>query len=361
MAVGSTYKYDIFLSYSSDDVEWAEKLEADLKARDLAVYRDKRRLIPGTSWEPQLDDAMTESHHLVVLWSEMARAGDWVMREAGRFDSRKYTGGGARSDTLMFFICLDTDNRAFADIQMIKELKSEGVYDAGFSQLAGNARYEKAWQKVVTAIVGAVTGPGLSRPVRESLRTGPPTPSDAITYCVSYAWTDESKGIVDRLCREAEERGKKILRDKTGLGLGESITNIMKKLGAGDRVFVILSDKYLKSEYCMFELYEVWRNCRMDVEKFRRRIRVFRLPDAAMSSPYERALRAKFWKDENEKLDRILREHGADLLGQADFRRYKLSLQFARDVGDMLALIADTLVPRDFDELTKYGFADETR
>ena len=39
-----------------------------------------------------------------------------------------------------------------------------------------------------------------------------PPPSDMITYCVSYAWSDESKAVVDPLCEAAEQRGIKILR-----------------------------------------------------------------------------------------------------------------------------------------------------
>ena len=35
----------------------------------------------------------------------------------------------------------------------------------------------------------------------------------------------------------------------------------MRQLGKGDKkVFVILSDKYLRSPFCMFELFEVWQN-----------------------------------------------------------------------------------------------------
>ena len=54
-----------------------------------------------------------------------------------------------------------------------------------------------------------------------------------------------------------------------------------------------------------------------------------------------------------------MREEGADLLGEADFKRYKLMQDFAHRVGDVLALIADTLQPTDFDQLVKYGFGDE--
>jgi len=195
--------------------------------------------------------------------------------------------------------------------------------------------------------------------LRERALEFTPPPSDKITYCVSYAWNDESKAVVDRLCEEANRRGKTVLRDLTGLGLGESISKFMRRLGSGDRVFVILSDKYLKSPYCMYELLEVWRNSKMADEEFRRRIRVFRLPDAKMLSPLERARCAKYWKEQFTELDALVREEGADLLGEADFKRYKLMQDFAHCVGDVLALIADTLQPTDFDQLVKYGFGEE--
>ena len=106
--------------------------------------------------------------------------------------------------------------------------------------------------------------------VRERALEFTPPPSDTIPYCVSYAWNDESKAMVDRLCEEANRRGiKQSYAILTGLGLGESISRFMQRLGSGDRVFVILSDKYLKSPYCMYELLEVWRNCKVADEEFR--------------------------------------------------------------------------------------------
>ena len=91
-------------------------------------------------------------------------------------------------------------------------------------------------------------------------------PSDAMSYCVSYAWNDESKALVDRLCEQAKQRGITILRDINGLRLGASITRFMQGLAKGNRVFVVLSDKYLKSPNCMYELMQVWRNCEMEPE-----------------------------------------------------------------------------------------------
>ncbi len=95
---------------------------------------------------------------------------------------------------------------------------------------------------------------------------------------------------------------------RTGLGLGESISKFMQRLGSGDRVFVILSDKYLKSPYCMYELLEVWRNCKAEDEVFRQRIRVFRLPDAKMLSPLERRECAEYWEEQFTELDELVQE-----------------------------------------------------
>jgi internalin A len=108
----------------------------------------------------------------------------------------------------------------------------------------------------------------------------------------------------------------------------------------------------------MFELLEVWRNCRMADDVFRGRIRVYRLPDARMSSPLERAHCALYWKEQFRELDAVVRDHGADLLGTEDFKRFKLMQDFAHHVGDMLALIADTLAPRDIEELKRHAFDD---
>jgi internalin A len=68
-------------------------------------------------------------------------------------------------------------------------------------------------------------------------------PADEISYCVSYAWNDESKALVDHLCEQAKQRGITILRDINGLRLRASITRFMQGLAKGDRVFVVLSDK----------------------------------------------------------------------------------------------------------------------
>jgi hypothetical protein len=59
--------------------------------------------------------------------------------------------------------------------------------------------------------------------------------------------------IVDRLCTAAEQRGITVLRDKKVIGLGDRISKYMQRLGRGDRIFVVLSDKcgFRRSRPCI--------------------------------------------------------------------------------------------------------------
>jgi hypothetical protein len=50
----------------------------------------------------------------------------------------------------------------------------------------------------------------------------------------------------------------------------------------------------------------------------------------------------------------------SDKLSEADFRQFRAMRDFAHQIGDILALFADTLKPRGFDEFLTYGFAGPT-
>jgi hypothetical protein len=64
-------------------------------------------------------------------------------------------------------------------------------------------------------------------------------PSKMLEYYVSYAWGDaalegkEREAVVDRLCLEAEARGKHIIRDKTAMKIGDRISIFMDRIGKG--------------------------------------------------------------------------------------------------------------------------------
>ena len=140
--------------------------------------------------------------------------------------------------------------------------------------------------------------------------------------------------------------------------MGDRITPFMQRIGAGDRVFVILSEKYLRSPYCMFELCEIWRHSRGDEAHFRRRVRIYALPDAKARTTIERIRMARDWKREHDEIAAMIKEDGGEIVGTQDFARFKLMGDYYRHVPDILATMFDTVQPRSFEELVQYGFAD---
>jgi internalin A len=224
------------------------------------------------------------------------------------------------------------------------ENASAGVTPEAVTRAVG-ARLELRWR---------VTGEAATPAPLTFAQELPPQPE----WCVSYAWGGDRVAVVDQLCAEAKAQGKTILRDQTALGLGERISKFMQRIGRADRVFVILSDKYLKSPFCMFELSEIWRNCRQEDEEFLKRIRIYTHPDATIFTPEERLEYAIHWKQRYEKLEAMVKAHGYDILGERDSQAFRRMRDFSRNVSDILATVADVLQPRDFEDLVEYGFSD---
>lgn len=108
---------------------------------------------------------------------------------------------------------------------------------------------------------------------------------------ISYAWGDDSpegkerQRVVDRLVdalgNHPEQIAVRIDRDE--MRPGDFISAFMDRLAAADRVIVVISAKYLRSEYCMYELFKIYQNCRNKAEDFQRRIFPVILPDAGLS------------------------------------------------------------------------------
>ncbi len=136
-------------------------------------------------------------------------------------------------------------------------------------------------------------------------------------YFVSYAWGDDTEDgrerevFVNRLCDAAAAKGVAIIRDKTAMHPGDRISKFMERIGRGDGIFVFLSDKYLKSTYCMTELFDVWRNCRQEDSAFIERTRIYVLPCAKIATLAERTQYVLHWRADRLSPDGDLRRQNA--------------------------------------------------
>jgi Leucine-rich repeat (LRR) protein/GTPase SAR1 family protein/CHAT domain-containing protein len=123
---------------------------------------------------------------------------------------------------------------------------------------------------------------------------------------ISYAWGGESEQFVDHLDQTLQAKGIKIIRDKRVLGYKGLIHAFMERIGRGKCVIAVISEKYLKSPNCMFELVQVAKN-----GEFYDRIFPIILADAQIYKALERIKYIKHWEDEIKALDDAIKEVGA--------------------------------------------------
>jgi GTPase SAR1 family protein len=98
------------------------------------------------------------------------------------------------------------------------------------------------------------------------------------TVYFSYAWGDANESgesrekIVQDLLAELERDGRFDLKyDKKDVGYRRSIREFEHELGRAERIAVVVSDKYLKSVHCMYELLQIFRKSGSEPGRFKRR------------------------------------------------------------------------------------------
>ena len=114
---------------------------------------------------------------------------------------------------------------------------------------------------------------------------------------VSYAWGGEREQIVNEIDEALQQRGIKVIRDKRDLGYKGSISEFMERLGRGNCVIVVISDKYLRSPNCMFELVEI-----AEGKGFHDRIFPIVLADANIYDPLKRIEYVRYWEIKRAEL-----------------------------------------------------------
>jgi len=120
---------------------------------------------------------------------------------------------------------------------------------------------------------------------------------------ISYAWGGESERTVDELERAFAARGLRIVRDKKDLGYKGSIQAFEQRLGQGQCVILVVSDKYLRSEHCMFELVEAAEN-----RDLRARLFPLVLADARIYSAVERLAYIQYWDAKIAELNQAIKD-----------------------------------------------------
>ena len=93
----------------------------------------------------------------------------------------------------------------------------------------------------------------------------------------SYAWGDPNEiggreKIVNDLYDALVAGGFTVIRDKNDLRYKGLISGLTQRIGRGKFIVVAISDKYLKSTYCMSELLEIYRRSNSDIDELLKKI-----------------------------------------------------------------------------------------
>lgn len=162
-----------------------------------------------------------------------------------------------------------------------------------------------------------------------------------LTVFLSYCWHD--KKAADTIDEHLSERGVLIKRDLRDIGYWKSIRQFMKSIRDQDFAILIISDCYLKSINCMYEVQEI-----MKEKEYSERI----FPVVLESKIYDTLQRIeyiKYWESKYDEMKKKLSDispiFSVEFL--EDIRKVRSVLA---SIGEFMALIADMNNP-EFDDV----------
>ena len=170
---------------------------------------------------------------------------------------------------------------------------------------------------------------------------------------ISYAWKDnqtaqgrQREALVDRICAVLLAKRYNLIRDRNHLTLGQSIEKFMGEIGRGNYVILVISDKYLRSEYCMFEALEV-----MKQKDYQQKIFPVVLSDANVYSREGQVSYIQYWQKKKQQISHLIGPNPSDEYSAMVDVANKIT-EIANSVDDFIQFVQDKLSidpAREFD------------
>ena len=117
---------------------------------------------------------------------------------------------------------------------------------------------------------------------------------------ISYSHHD--KKVVDNIDDYFKKIGINLTRDVRDIKYKASIKDFMQKIRDHDYTLMIISDSFLKSKNCMFEVLEIFKE-----RDFSKRILQILLENARIFEANEQSKYINFWTEEYKKLEGVLK------------------------------------------------------
>ncbi|WP_079049830.1 TIR domain-containing protein [Streptomyces torulosus] len=323
-----------YLSRQPGDAAWASRLARDLREAGVLMVDDPADVRP--------DDVV-----LVVVTPDHLRAltqpEDAAAVDAGLIRARRGAGAGAWPRVIPLLRAGTADS--LQPVELLRGL-APGRFQDETRHVVG------LFDLVLTLYAIPFNHPAF-QPLRVTLRrewerqrreeravvVRPSAPSDTEVY-LSYSWSKESNALADELDEAFQARGVTVVRDRRDIGYKASIKDFMARLGQGKCVVLVISDAYLKSQNCLFELLETARH-----GEFTDRVFPVVLPDARIYRPQDRIGYVRYWEEQINELDEAMRSVSA-----ANLQGFREDIDLYTEIRAQLPRLADIL--RDMNTLS---------
>ncbi|MEJ7737668.1 MAG: toll/interleukin-1 receptor domain-containing protein [Chitinophagaceae bacterium] len=163
----------------------------------------------------------------------------------------------------------------------------------------------------------------------------------------SYAWENENESpgegrekLVNELYESLLHENYHVIRDKYNLKYKDFISDFINKLGKGKCIVVAISQKYLESPYCMFELYEIARNSNFDKNLFREKILPIMVEFVDLDNPAVIDRYLSFWENEYNTWSDLVKKRPGQLAIE-QLQRYDKIKMIYQNFGKLTEWLAD--------------------
>lgn len=180
---------------------------------------------------------------------------------------------------------------------------------------------------------------------------------------LSYSWIDEKVAdTVTEMFKSLKSKGVELVRDKDRLTFMQNIKEFMKSIKSKDFAILLISDSYLKSTNCMYEISEL-----MKLDDYQRKILVLRDKKANIFDTKEINNYLRYWQNRCNELKVELKdlEDTNKIITIEDLRK---SENIMRNIGEFLNVLKNlniisfenNISLKDFNVMKKYiGFEVE--
>jgi internalin A len=329
--------------FRTDGVYWQDGL----------IFRSaEHRGVAQIEWRRKLAGDPARGEHLVQVWGSGRRELLNVLRtelrrlHEGELHVREFA---------------SVDGQQWIDLEKLPDANRIGQIVAQSGQVIDVAPFRFLLQRD-EATLDWQPARRRGEPAAAEMTVPPPPATAQKPVYISYAWGDDTPDgklrgeLVERLYESLKADRYDVRRDKADMRYKDSISQFMEELGSAPCVVAVISDKYLRSRYCMYELYRVWTNL-----QFRERLCPIVLPDAKLDGFAGRVEWVRFWQDQEAEADAALaklrREHTAPLGLLTDYDHIRRVAQHADEilsfVSDMNTLTPELLKESDFASLKR--------